>query len=120
MRYDIQHDSVTAISFGSRGGGPFWTIATRYLLPEPGRPHSVSTVTAWDIQRGLPIASAELPGQALSAEWKRGGSKLALFSLVEASDLMNRPNGELRKTWGFPPLSTFRVHRWDVEVVGST
>ena len=104
--------SLAAISFGDRGGGPFWTVERRYLISEPGQSQSLVSVSAWDINRGQRIASAEMTGHLMHAAWSRYGMKLCLVRMNEAGQ---QARG-LTMPWEDPPASPFMLHLWELQI----
>ena len=104
--------SLAALSFGNRGGGPLWTVERRYLNPGPGTHQSMVSVSAWDINRGQRIASAEMPGHLLHATWSAYGMKLAL---VRMSETGQQARG-MTMPWEAPSVSPFMLHIWDLRI----
>jgi hypothetical protein len=106
--------SLAALSFGNLGGGQLWTVERRYLNSEPGKHQSMVSVSAWDINRGQRIASAEMPGHLLHATWSAYGMKLAI---VRLNDHTSR-SGKLQFPWESRSSSPFMLHVWDMRIVG--
>jgi hypothetical protein len=104
--------SLASISFGNLGGEPLWTVERRYLMSEPGQNQSLVSVSAWDINRGRRIASAEIPGHLMHAAWSRYGMKLALVRLHE----QGQQTRTMTMPWESRPLSPFTLHIWDVSI----
>jgi hypothetical protein len=72
------------------------------------------SVSAWDINRGQRIASAEMPGHLLHATWSAYGMKLAI---VRLNDHTSR-SGKLQFPWESRSSSPFMLHVWDMRIVG--
>jgi len=108
----VSTSSLAALSFGSRGGEPLWTVDRRYLNNPSGKDRSMVSVSAWDTPRGRRIASAEIPGHLLSATWSGYGMKLALVRLNE----QGQKSRTMTMPWESPPTSPFMLHIWDVGI----
>ena len=108
----ISTSSLAALSFGSLGGEPLWTVERRYLNNPSGKDQSMVSVSAWDTHRGQRIASAEIPGDLLSAIWSGYGMKLASVRMSES----RQQRSGITMPWESPPASPFMLHIWDVRI----
>ena len=108
----ISTSSLAALSFGSLGGEPLWTVERRNLHNPSSKDQLMVSVSAWDTPRGRRIASAEIPGHLLSATWSGYGMKLALVRLHE----QGQQTRTMTMPWESPPASPFTFHIWDVRI----
>lgn len=100
-RYGRSTIHTSAMAFGE-GSSLLWTVGTRSRGDAVHR--SVTSVSAWDVVRGQRIATAEVPGQVMSAGWNTYGTLLATVRYFD--DL---PAGQQHVPWAF--------HIWDMKIV---
>lgn len=113
-------EQIAAMSFGTRMGEPLWTVATHYNPLNSGLPHSYTMICAWEVRRGQLIASAELPGQVMSAAWSPWGTQLALTRMIELPQKNGNAVPYLQTPWTQQrPPSPFQFHLWDVEIISN-
>jgi len=93
--------STSAIAFGD-GSSLLWTTGTRHNGDSEQR--TFTSTTAWDVIRGQRVATAEVPGNLMSATWNSYGKQLAAVR-----HFGNTPSSATQRPWSF--------HLWDVKIV---